>query len=164
MFICTPNHTHQFTYLVYIVMCAYPLYVVVLLCTFLNNIMHSTVVQCLYLKPRTSRASIKAVVYSHLVSWAPRLTLLDLGTNWTYKLALAGNSFVCRGLTVVKYWKDFRNTVISSPRRQIEGSRASLSCQRNLVSNHCILAILSGIQNSKSFKFTKSFFSKFTKS
>ena len=35
------------------------------------------------------------------VSWVPRLTLLDLQTNWTYKHALR-RELVCRGLTVIK--------------------------------------------------------------
>ena len=35
------------------------------------------------------------------VSWVPRLTLLDVGTSWTSVL-LRLNSFVCRGLLVLK--------------------------------------------------------------
>ena len=41
---------------------------------------------------------------ANCVGWVPRLTLLNLRTNWTYKCALGmeWNSFVCRGLTVTK--------------------------------------------------------------
>ena len=34
------------------------------------------------------------------VSWVPRLTLLDLWTNWTCELFLKQNSFICRRLSV----------------------------------------------------------------
>ena len=39
------------------------------------------------------------------VRWVPKLTLLGLGTNWTYVL-LEWNSFICRGVTVylVEYY------------------------------------------------------------
>ena len=36
-----------------------------------------------YYKPVTVEYSI-----TNCVSWVPRLTLFDLGTNWTYELAL----------------------------------------------------------------------------
>ena len=35
-----------------------------------------------------------------IVSWVPKLTLLDLRTNWMDALS-ERNSFVCRGLTVI---------------------------------------------------------------
>ena len=50
-----------------------------------------------YYKPITVQYYI-----ADCVSWVPRLTLLDLGTNWTYNCTL--NLFVFRGLTVPKCW------------------------------------------------------------
>ena len=38
--------------------------------------------------PECPEASVKAAVYSRLVSWLARLTLLDLRTDWTYKCTL----------------------------------------------------------------------------
>ena len=38
---------------------------------------------------------------SNCVSWVPRLTLMNLRTNWIYEHALRTKlQFVCRGLTV----------------------------------------------------------------
>lgn len=42
-----------------------------------------------YFKPITIQYYI-----AYCVNWAPRLTLLDLGTNWTYKHAL-GIELIC---------------------------------------------------------------------
>ena len=54
-----------------------------------------------YYKPITVQYYI-----ADCVSWIPRLTLLDLQTNWTDERALrtrTQNSFLCRGLTVSSF-------------------------------------------------------------
>ena len=54
------NHVSQFTCLAYLVTCVHPLQVVVFLCTLLYSTVQSTVVQCLYFKPRMSRSKRKS--------------------------------------------------------------------------------------------------------
>ena len=38
--------------------------------------------------PGCPEAGMKAIFIANCISWVPRLTLLDLQTNWTYKCAL----------------------------------------------------------------------------
>ena len=54
-----------------------------------------------YYKPITVQYYI-----ADCVSWVPRLTLLDLLTNWTYARTLGMELIVCRGLTVYKLYVD----------------------------------------------------------
>ena len=49
-----------------------------------------------YYKPITVQYYI-----ADCVSWVPRLTLLDLRTNWTFERTLGTELFLCRGLTVI---------------------------------------------------------------
>ena len=62
------------------------------------------------------------------VSWVPRLTVLDLPTNWTYEGTLVGwNLFIHRELTVKQRW-EVRNLTWGRHRRS--GSSWSFKAKR----------------------------------
>ena len=55
-----------------------------------------------YLREKYYKPVIVEYYIADCVSWVPRLTLLDLQTNWTLMNALSKqNSIVCRGLSVI---------------------------------------------------------------
>ena len=47
-----------------------------------------------YLCEKYYKPTIVKFYIADLVSWVPRLTLLDLGTNWTYEGTL-GKELIC---------------------------------------------------------------------
>ena len=95
--------------LVYIVMCVHPLQVVVLLCTSLPGTCKEydssiSLFQAQGVQKQLEKQQwcnwhcLEALSKNDHVNWVPRLTLLDLWTNWTYKCAW--KLFACGGLTL----------------------------------------------------------------